>query len=321
MKLYRLRLEPHTAFGSPIKGDTLFGQLCWTLRNREGEAYLDALLADYTRGRPFAVISDAFPAGFVPRPSLPQSCFELPATATDRKTLKKRGWIPIEALTLPLTKWLEQARSDSEIIAAEKSIAYRELHLQPHNSISRLTGTTGTGFAPYTMAQTWYQRGVTLDIYVLLDGHRLTLSELKAGIDDIGAFGFGRDASIGLGKFTCLDCTEAAWPVQPQANSGLTLAPCAPQGLGLDEQRCFYTVFTRFGRHGDIGVHHGKPFKAPVLLADTGAVLAPLPIDKPFIGQGLGGQGVLSKAIPATVHQGYAPIIPIMLPQGLEDAV
>jgi CRISPR-associated protein Csm4 len=98
----------------------------------------------------------------------------------------------------------------------------------------------------------------------------------------------------------------------------MTLAPCAPQGLGLDEQRSFYQAFTRFGRHGDIGVHLGNPFKTPVLLAQTGAVLCPRSLSPTlFVGQGLGGNGQMTKAasLQETVHQGYAPVVSIQLPQ------
>jgi CRISPR-associated protein Csm4 len=110
-----------------------------------------------------------------------------------------------------------------------------------------------------------------------------------------------------------------AWPRPTDANAYLTLAPCAPQGQGFDPERSFYQTFTRFGRHGDIGVHLGNPFKTPVLLAQTGAVFSPCPAGegpgvRAFIGQGLGGNGLLSKAIQETVHQGYAPVVGIRLP-------
>jgi CRISPR-associated protein Csm4 len=106
-------------------------------------------------------------------------------------------------------------------------------------------------------------------------------------------------------------------PSQPAADAWLTLAPSAPQGGGFDANRSFYQTFTRFGRHGDLGVHlPGGPFKAPVLLAQTGAVLVP-PTFAPrlFVGRGLGGDGSLSKAIDGTVHQGYAPVVGIRLPE------
>ena len=48
MKLYRFTLTSQSAMGTPLVGDTLFGQLCWAVRNRFGEARLTALLEGYT---------------------------------------------------------------------------------------------------------------------------------------------------------------------------------------------------------------------------------------------------------------------------------
>ena len=76
---------------------------------------------------------------------------------------------------------------------------------------------------------------------------------------------------------------------------------------------------TRFGRHGDRAVSLGNPFKAPLLLADTGAVLSPVAgrLDaRPFVGQGLGGaRNPISLVLPETVHQGYAPVLGIRVPE------
>ena len=92
------------------------------------------------------------------------------------------------------------------------------------------------------------------------------------------------------------------------------MAPCAPQGLGFISERSFYDVVTRFGRHGDVAALKGMPFKNPVLLADTGALLShENPQTTDFTGQGVGGEGKLSKTIVDTVFQGYAPAIPVHL--------
>lgn len=304
----RLRLRPLTAFGSSPKGDTWFGQMCWTLRHRFGESYLTELLEGYTSDRPFAVMSDAFPAEHLPRPALPVTCFQLPADM-DHKQFKRCKWLPFAALQHPLDQWLVQA------VEAAGNVLDGHIYQQPHNSINRRTGTTGSGFAPYSMRQIWYGKETRLDVYVALDTDRLTADELASSFEMIGQFGFGRDASIGLGKFSLEHCEPVIWPQVSNVNASLTLAPCAPQGLPLEPQRSFYQVFTRFGRHGDQAVHQGNPFKAPVLLADTAAVLGMAP-NRGFIGRGLGGQGLLSKALPATVQQGYAPVIPIRLPEG-----
>lgn len=149
-------------------------------------------------------------------------------------------------------------------------------------------------------------------IYVILDTERLSVEDCRQCLEDIGLFGFGKDASIGLGKFIIDDFQEYALPLQANANACLTLAPCAPQGLGFESQHSYYQLFTRFGRHGDIAVHQeGKPFKNPVLLAQTAAVFSTPPPQSGFIGQGIGGNGELSKTIKTTIHQGYAPVLAI----------
>ncbi len=335
MLTLKARITPQSAFGTTLRGDTLFGQLCWALRNRLGESQLNQLLDGYTAGRPFAVVSDAFPAEHLPRPAMPAHCFN-PLSDDDRKAAKKRIWLPIEQFDQPLADWLQHCRPNSDLPGGEL-----QSHPQPHNAIDRRTNTTGEGFAPYSMTRHWYgKQGAPstqdafcslqspLDLYIVLDEARLPFADFKQAIQDIGELGFGRDAGIGLGRFCVDELVTTILPTQANADAWMTLAPSAPQGLAWDTERCFYTVFTRFGRHGDIGVHLGNPFKAPVLLANTGAVFTPrlqpageFPEKVYFTGQGLGGktangEGVLSKAILGTVHQGYTPVVGIKLPKG-----
>ncbi|WP_295455547.1 CRISPR-associated protein Csm7 [uncultured Thiodictyon sp.] len=316
--------RPLTAFGSPLLGDTLFGQLCWAARHRFGLQRPQSLLDGYTAGHPFAVVADALPDGYLPRPALPLSAYHAIPNA-DRKQAKRQVWIPLTALAHPLTDWLKHGQSDRDLIAPSPangttkpnatSPVLTVLHPQPHNSINRLTGTTGrVDFAPYTLMQRWHAPEVALCCRVVFDPERIGAVEIIQLFDDIGTSGFGRDAGIGLGKFA-VKTVERPWPAQSQANACLTLAPCAPQGLGFDPRRSVYEVFTRFGRHGDMAVKEGNPFKSPVLLARAGAILTPSQLPAaPFIGQGLGGAGRLSKVIPETVQQGYAPWVPIHLP-------
>ena len=333
-------LRPLSAFGGPLKGDTLFGQLCWALRNRYGHAALVEWLEGYGQGAPFLVCSDAFPAGYLPRPALPLHHFTA-LNEDDRKAIKRRRWLPHDALSQPVSQWLAQCQSEQQVFdhlglaeiagrvsdhpgnnisenkIPEKGAAKRlsRVHPQPHNSLSRLTGSTGTGaFAPYSLEQHWFPRGLTWDVYCLVDEDRFLVEELVQALTDLGQIGYGRDASIGLGKFAVENYQPWHWPTVANANACFTLAPCAPQALAFNPQRSHYEVFTRFGRHGDEAVHLGSPFKTPLLLAQRGAVLVPIQWPTvPFIGQGLGGAGELSKTLPATVHQGYTPFIAICL--------
>lgn len=324
MRSHLVQIIPKSAFGTPLKGDTLFGQLCWAVRNSCGEGRLDDFLNGYTSGQPFAVFSDAFPSGYIPRPSLPLNMFEM-AAVVDRKTIKKRKWLPLERFDSPIIEWLSYCKPTDEVAGAVP----KEFH-QPHNTLNRETGTTGTGeFAPYTMPQLWYgsrtseksamDSSVRLDVYVVLDETRLGLEEIRTLFSIIGERGFGRDAGIGLGKFEIESFESFELPAQKDANAWLTLAPCAPQGLAWNESRCFYQPFTRFGRHGDAGALLGNPFKTPILMADTGALLSPTSFERRlFTGQGFGGDGTLSKAILKTVHQGYTPVVAIKLPENKE---
>lgn len=323
MQTYKASITPLSAFGTRPLGDTLFGQLCWALRNRLGEERLADLLVGYTKGEPYVVVSDALPAGHFPRPVLPGHWFAS-IEGSNRKAAKKRVWLPADKFSEPVAEWLRHCVPGAALGGNASDVPH------PHNAIDRRTGTTGEGFAPYSMARHWYgSRGdfvsqsgnyrflpAKLDIYIALDEGRLTVDELRTALADIGQLGFGRDAGIGLGRFDLNALDRIDLPTRPDANAWLTLAPSTPQGHAWDAARSFYTVFTRFGRHGDMGVRLGSPFKTPVVLAARGAAFTPVLFEpRIFIGFGLGGDGSLSKSLPQTVHQGYAPVVGIHLPE------
>jgi CRISPR-associated protein Csm4 len=319
MQTLRFTLRPRTAFGTPLAGDTLFGQLCWALRHRFGEEWLDARLVEYTEGRPFLVVSNAFPQGFLPLPTVPSSFWN--ATNDDRKLLKKKRWLAVENLQADFRTWQSFACDDAKSVevvlqkygCGKGKPALQKIHAQPHNSINRATATTDENFTPYTQTQYWFHPEMRLDLYAVLDETRLAPQDLDAALADIGQNGYGRDASIGLGKFAIeRDDTFAGLPHAKNANALLTLAPCAPQGQGFVRERSFYQILTRFGRHGDVAVYSGNPFKRPLLLAQTGGVFSPETLDqnRVFIGQGLGG---VSLSQPKTIAQGYAPVVGIRM--------
>ncbi|MBF0109733.1 MAG: CRISPR-associated protein Csm7 [Magnetococcales bacterium] len=317
MKTLLVTLRPLTAFATPPHGDTLFGQLCWALCNRFGAPWLVERLDGYLQGKPFLVVSDLFPSGHWPRPFVPPHLLEGDLRAGDRKKEKKRIWFPWRddaGWRKNLSSWGRMCRDEAELWGEE-----RKNRPQPHNQINRLTGTTGTdGFAPFAVTQTWFPERARLEVWVLYDPKRLNVAEITAGLMDVGSFGFGKDASTGLGRFDMEKTEECPLPRQPDSNAWLTLGFCAPQGCGFDGKRSYYQPFTRFGRHGDHAARTGQPFKNPILLARAGAIWSPSHKPLPnheFVGRGLGGEEKLSKILPATVHQGYAPVVGIHLPE------
>jgi CRISPR-associated protein Csm4 len=309
MKALTLTLRPLSPFGSALAGDTLFGHLCWALAWRQGSAQLDALLSAYTQGKPYAVLSDAFPAGFVPRPSVPDFAAGLDSAQLpgDRKALKRKRWLPLEQAHLPLAQWL--------LVPKQPPVTRSATVTQ--NSINRLTGATGTGlFAPRQVEQTFHALDADLQVYALLDETRLPQDALLQALQDIGLHGFGRDASTGLGKFELRDCAPTQWSC-PHSTHAMTLAPCAFDPDTLDPAQTWWQPQTRFGRHGSTAATtggFGGAFKKPLLLARTGAVLRRPTNAQPWHGRGLGGADhPISAQMPNTVHQGYAPCMPIRL--------
>jgi len=315
-RLLRIILKPRTAFGSPVSGDTLFGQLCWGLSLKLGESRLEELLEGYGQDRPFAVVSDAFPHGSLPLPTWPSVFFASPVKEELRKKLKAKRWLPLGSLNQKPELWQEAALDDEAAYAQgaecpDPDARYKpELRPQPHNSLGRLTGATGEGrFAPYTQIQTWFHPATRLDLYVILDEARLETDVFLKILDEIGATGYGRDASQGLGKFEVSSGPEPPPWAQTPARRFLTLASTAPQGQGYDPEGSFYQVKTHFGRHGQAGALGPNPFKRPLLLAKTGAVFYLREKTVRFwLGQGLTG---VSANEPRAVHQGYAPAVPV----------
>ncbi len=330
MNWYLARLQPLSPCATAPLGDTWFGQLCWAIVQGWGETRLGQLLDGYTAGHPFAVLSDALPAGYLPRPELPETYWhaDAPFDVTQRKERQKLAWVPRHALTLAVNRWLDVAKNDQPCAdtsnlsaslrcSASDKLPWRVSRLQPRNHLNRLKLCTDeAGFSPYTVRQTWYSRD--LELIVWLDPERLEAQALRQALEAIVEQGFGKDASVGLGKFRVCDFAPIDFPTPPQnANACLTLAPCAPQGLPLKEQLCFYKPFVRYGRHGNVLALTGAPFKLPLLMAHGGAVLTPTDpqsLARGWIGQGLGGAtSPLSFADRRTVHQGYAPALPIYL--------
>ena len=302
---FTLRLE--SDFGGPMRGDSLFGQLCWMLRLCDGEAALTRALEGYTAGDPFLIVSDACPEKFAPKPEIPAPPIAIdrikdPSEWIRRKAWTARAWLPSTALKRPL---IDALRHDGL-----EQPAMTDTILQQHNTIDRMTGTTGSvSFAPYQTTRLSV-RGQHVEVHCLHDPGRLSADRLKYLMDFTGRFGYGRDASMGLGKFSIIACDKR--PREAEVGVVVALAPCRPARREVDAGKSFWRPFTRFGRHG--GAAFGAVFKTPTLMADRGALFSlSRPNAKPFIGVGLGGDGRVSRLIPQTVQQAYAPVLPVHL--------
>lgn len=302
MKLYRIDIEPTGGFYTPIKGDTLFGALCWAIVECFGDRRLAELLNGYADGEPFAVVSDAFPAGHLPKPVLPFPYFKQVGDKTEpdakeRKKFKKREWVPAEKIGLPTN---EMAKYFTES-------AFFQKRLKTANRVNPETNhADGGAYSAYMIEEIRYAE--TLNVYAVIDENRISAEEIKALFKQIGQVGFGKKASSGGGKFTVSEMTPVAFE-NSGATAFMTLAPCVPAPDEFNAAKSFYKVFVRFGRHGNVAATSGKPFKQPVMTMDAGAVLTPKNgMDKStlFVGTGVKGASLIDDR---TVFQGYAPVV------------
>jgi len=342
MAIHVITIKPTSPFGTPLKGDTIFGHVCWQAVQDPGllNSGLDAWIAQYPK-RPFAVFSSAWPKLIdngrplyaMKRPDLPASRLETTSAKLSRadrllarKANKARKWLLVgEDLRLPAG--LDSLATDQELF--ERCMAGRPfkeeqtLRLLPkkqqrpmiaveqqHNTINRETMTTGKGFfAPYAMENIQFLPGLELAIFAYIDDEAMDSAQLTATLTRIGHWGFGRDASTGLGRFEVTGCAEVALPVCDTAEACYTLGPCVPEPGAF--KQAFFTPFTRFGKHGGPLVLTGKPFKNPMVMASEGAIFFPkdqATFAKPYIGRGVTG---LSKAETRTVAQGYSLYLPL----------
>lgn len=347
MNLYRITLKLQSALGTPLKGDTLFGHFCWQVVHNPDllnlKHGLQDLVQDYET-RPGVVFSSAFielrqnnhVRYALKAPDLPLS-LRFPNSAEgpqgywrERKEQEKRKWLLIqEDLRLDLARGeylpdevlLEHFKRSAgpEIRRLLRQMEIRQLcqsQPQPHNTINRLTGSTGqTPFAPYTQTLLHCCPGVRLALLVGIEKTVTDIGRVKHALDCIGQWGYGKDASIGQGRFCVTDFQKLSWSSNAGHKACYTLGPTVP-GKNFSSE-AYFTPFIRFGKHGDAEARGRTPFKSPVIMADEAAVFVPRDrevFQRPYLGAAVTGKS-LSAAHEKTIMQGYSLYLPCTLPE------
>jgi len=339
MKVYKVSIKPLSNFGTPLKGDTIFGHICWQIfynKDLFGKSLVDLL--SYYSTEPFMIVSSAYPETdgtiFLKRPDMPiEDIFDFKFMdkkdiISARKELKKKRWMVVEKKskieTFKSLNYINDRELIERIVQGLPEHKKREFikkgvntvikeYIQPHNTINRIAGTTGEDqFAPFSVEQIAYLPGVSLCIFIALKND-ISIDAIVKTLKLIGETGFGKDASTGLGRFEIKGYEEFNLMTlgSGEPNACYTLSPCVPEKDVFSKS--FFMPFIRFGRHGDILAKTGKPFKNPVIMADEGAVFVvnnSNVFKRPFIGTAVLN---ISKIEPRTVAQGYSLYIPVKM--------
>lgn len=342
MKIYGIIIKPKSAFGTPLKGDTIFGHFC--CQAAEDQALLNNGLdhwIDSYADAPFAVFSSAWPVfqeegslqiavsrpvGLVPKTTVGAEASNRRDRIITNKADKKNKWLLLDE-SLKVHVCADRLKNDAALfemyLKSQQPETVTSLRLlgkehqkicttvvHPHNSINRLaSSTTGGEFAPFSHDNLQYLPGLSLIIFVAVNEDALGVEQLQRGLQRIGAWGYGRDASAGLGRFTVESIKEFIWPKADERISGCwTLAPSVPQKKTF--VRCHASPFTRFGKHGSMLATSAHPYKKPVVMADDGAVLYPADrkiFNAPYIGTAVTDVSAVDKR---AVVQGYSLYLP-----------
>lgn len=278
MRHYRILLKLQSPLGTPLHSGALFGHLCWALREKRGGPSLEDWLAGL-RQRPF-LISDGFPAGWLPRPLLePAKRPQPPAEPERRKQffdqLKKRRkarWMRREDFLRLRAALSGTALEDAEAEPGDFLIAAQA----PHNRIDRRSGHTLEEGGLFFLEEQWPPpAGFDWEVYVRTE---MQANELRELFEHVGGCGYGRDASWGRGRFSVIGVEAEQQLFAFAGNRFMTLSHGSLSANMLEPR---YRVECHLGRLGNFLARSENPFKYPLLLLQPGATFTPAD-DGPF---------------------------------------
>ena len=294
MKLYKTTITPTSNFATTLKGDTLFGQICWGIFYSLEEKRLKELLKNY-KENPFLIVSDGFRERYLPKPKMPS--YLLKEDPEEKKKNRKKIWLKIDELKRGK---FANAKTDKELGEEKEDIIM-------HNSLNYKGFHTRQGFDPYGVKEFGFVNKKK-DIYFLLDETQLELEELDKAFKLVSNMGYGKDTTIGKGRFIYSSFDEVK-NFNGKSKYFMTISPFSPNGI--DAKNIYYDPFTRFGKFG-LNRAYKNAFKKPLLLADTASVIEfEDEIENPFyLGIGIDGLSEVEE-YKDTVHQGYSIVVPI----------
>jgi CRISPR-associated protein Csm4 len=252
VKLYRTKFQLRSATISRWQADTLFGHLCWSLVRRKGEPALREFLQLYESRQPPVVLSDGFPADYLPRPKLPR----IATSKTDDRAV----WLTLTDFN---SVRCGQAPSNPRT-PANLADCFSE-RLQPKNQIDRLTGTTG-GEAGQLYELMEIRMREVMVYWKIADGWQRTVEDF---LFDLAQTGFGKRKSIGYGQIesgVTLELFDEGFEAVPKANGFVTLSRFVPHEDDPTDG-CWETA-AKYGKLGEefatLTTPH-SPFKKPLI--------------------------------------------------------
>ncbi len=278
MNLIKVKITPLSSFVTFPKGDTLFGHFAY-YSFLKGEKIFE----NYIEEKPKIIFSDILPDKYLYKPTLPLSSFGV--SESDKKDFKKKCWIKIEDL-------------QNGKLSKAKELSFYKKELRVRNALDRISYRTGgDGFDPFSLEEITFTYQPV--IYIMYD-KPFTEDEILKRLNHIGKVGFGKKGSIGKGHFLAEIDGDFKGFDEVEAQYYLTLSPTILHKSKDIIEDAYYNTFNRFGKYHS----SSTPFKKPLLMADSGAVVK-LKEKREFIG------GAIENGIEKqSLVQGYSILVP-----------
>lgn len=300
MKLYRIKIKPLSPWRTVWQSDTLAGSLCWMLAQSAGADVLRReVLEKCVAGNPPFVLSDAFPADFLPVPEI----FRLREWRDEKgEDLGKRA----KRAKFVSRDRFQKAQSGASVFADELlEDEFFRSYAQTRNRLDRLTDTTRAG-SLYALGETVLNpaKADFLSVYArIADGFEKRLLEMFQNLSSVG---FGADVSAGKGQFEILsdNWEDAGFLDAAQADGCAVLSTFQPA-----ENDSTTGVWEAFAKFGKVGAGFGLPnvFKRPLVMFRAGACFASPP-NKEFCGRAVPMNELVAPPEAETLRQAGAEI-------------
>ncbi len=279
MNLIKVKITPHSSFVTFPKGDTIFGHFAY-------HSFLkgEKIFEKYTEEKPEIIFSDILPDGYLYKPTLSLSAFGV--DESEKKEFRKKTWIDIASL------------QKGELLNA-KELSFYKTEVKVRNSLNRVSFSTDNSgeFAPFSLEEITFTYQPV--IYVMYDEEFFSEEEIENRLNHIGKNGFGKKGSIGKGHFRAEIDSEFKGFNKVDTKYYLTLSPTI-LNKQPHIQKAYYNTFNRFGKSHS----SATPFKKPLLMADSGAVVK-MEEKRSYIGRGI-ENGISSQSL----VQGYSILVP-----------
>lgn len=315
----RVYLKPRSTYRTVLHSDTLFGCVCWAIREVFSEAKLVELLQEFASGNPPFQLSSAFPfrnnasdgqTHFYPRPMLMPTELEMPKDADGvkrrveeaekQKKFRKVKWVSQETLSKFTAGTWNEADYYASDVWQDEGPNLVDIEVQ-HNTIDRLSGGTTPSGNLYSLTEYTISDG---GLFFLLDGET---DIVEGAFGFLEHFGIGGDSSLGKGRFE-IEVIDADLPTASEgADRFMTLSLYAPRELEIATVRsdgAWYNLVVRKGKVGGPFLRVEDFWKKSLTMFAEGSTF-PMTEQKPF------GHNPIVKRIaddlPFNVqHYGYA---------------